>query len=238
MTLSRQNGPSLFSCTLQPRDSAQKGILAALSGDGGEQRAAGSGRVPTMGVLLASVLVALAVTAYLVWPRGVVEAPVVSVPPGPVSAPTPPEPIVDLPPNSGPAARIVVVEAEDPPSPPPAVAVASWPPTSPEPAASVQAGGTGEASAPVKIVKAPRPEIRASASPPAELGIDREDSDVRLLAALMVHAGPTPAPDDVAFRALRECGVFAPPDREVCVARLCALGRAPAAICGANAEAR
>ena len=240
MTRSGRQAPSLFSSSLTQRDAAPTAILAALSGDGRECRRMGSRRVAVMGFRMAAVLAALAAAGYVFWPMPAVEAPRVTEdfrrPATPATVPDSRSPMADALPdvNSAPA-HIVVAEVQDPPSQPMRVAAAPRPVERQARVTPTQVRSAAATPAPVTAVTN---ENRALGGPAESMRITGEDSDVRLLAALMVHAGPIVLPDDTAHRALRDCGVLAPLDREACVAELCRRGRISAAICQVPAAAR
>lgn len=236
-------GPSLFSSSVDGRDGAGEGILAALAAGPHHRHGPRSSRRYW---LLAGVATVLAIAVLAQPARQDVDGGALAarpVPPAPrapasmasVAAPLPPEPahaadaaparIIDLAKEAGPPALKARPDrgAASPP------AEAAPPPQAGASAAQQHAPLRARPRAsPLRIAPA------APGRPPAgrnRTAPEVEDRDVRVLAALMRGGQSSDHAEPPGERALRECGVLAPSDREACVASLCARGRAPQASC-------
>lgn len=255
-------GPSLLSSSVSQPDAREGAILAALSGSARSDRMRGRRRAGIgIALSLLAVLGLLAALAVGGRPAASVEAPAVRPRPPAADdsmdalAASSPAPIAGDATDQGGSATIRISQRPARVSTDP-VQASPLPLAVHRPPAEAGGGADGADGAPHPEVTAARskPGLPANRSTPTAQprkpgrAVDRAppqpaqqaaaavpvDEDVRLLAALMAHAGSPGFPDEAGRIALRKCGAMAPSDREACVAALCAQRRVAASVCDAQ----
>ena len=246
MRRGEMRGPSLFSSSVDGRDAAGEGILATLAARPRHRR----GLRSSHGYWLLAGVAAVLAIAVLAQPArqdgdgGLLAArPAAPAARAPNDTPSPAAPLAPEIPDAAEAAPAQIIDLVKGAGPSSVRALADVPAAPPLPEAVPPAQAGASASQEDEPLRA-RP--RASALRPAEAApaargrpsaernraaAEVADGDVRLLAALMrggESSGQAEPPGD---RALRQCAVLAPSDREACIALLCINGRAPLASC-------